>query len=166
MKTATAKMSLSRMIRVVLALALSITIGGLTLLILSPLAGDTIIAAAFRFMETVLSSPEPEEIVQYTATSISRLMMLLLAAPILLTSCIGLVAGWRSSLWYISGTAIITAAIPWLMRAELQQPTPGELRVSAYLAAVGAITGLVYWLIAVPAGIREKATASIPQNES
>ncbi len=160
MNVATTEMSLSRIIRVVLALALSMTIGGLTLLFLAPLAGDTIIAAAFRFMEAVLTDPEPGEVIHYTATSISRLMMLLLAAPILLTGCIGLITGWRSSLWHIAGTAIITAAIPWLMRAQLQQPTPGELRVSAYLAAVGAVTGLIYWLIAVPAGEHPKNTVT------
>lgn len=151
-------MSLARLTRVILAFITAITIGGLMLLALSFLASDIIVAGIFRLWEAILNSDNPDEIMRDTAFALGKLLTLLLAAPILLTGLTGEIAGWRSKLWYIVTTAILTAAVPWLLRTRMQQPTDGELQIAGYLAAVGAVIGLIYWLIA------NRRAPSLPKN--
>lgn len=144
-----------RFIRVTVALIAAIFLGSLTLLFLSPLAGDAIMDALFRFLKAMMTAGNPMIIAAFTIVAIGKLLLLITVVPIVVIGLIGEVAGWRSGLWYVTGTAIITAAIPFLLRASFSTPTPGELRVSAYLATAGMVSGTIYWLIA---GSRQKNT--------
>ncbi len=139
---------ISRLFRVILAFVIAIVIGTVTFIILSPIAGDTILSGFYRFMEAMDATSDPIELTVYTVSSMGKLLFLIIVAPIAITGLVGELSKWRSALWYIAGTGLLTTAVPWLMLTEFRSPTSGEMRVSAFLLAVGAVTGLVYWLIA------------------
>jgi hypothetical protein len=57
------------------------------------------------------------------------------------------VLGMRSLLWHTLATAVLTAAVPWILRGDARITTPAELHVSLVLGLTGAVAGLVYWAI-------------------
>ncbi len=140
--------ALMRLIRVAAALIIAIIMGALALLVLSPLAGDALMGGFSHFMDALLAADEPANLIVATVTGMGRLVMVLTVAPVVFIGLVGEVARWRSMLWYVAGTALLTAAIPWIMRGGWLTATPGEMRVSAYLAVAGLISGTIYWLIA------------------
>lgn len=139
---------IGRLFRMVVALIAAIFAASLAILIVWPVAPDTMIVAIHRLFDIVAYSERPDVVIAETATSIGRLLMLLLVAPVAVTGLIGEVARLRSALWYVAGTAVVTAAVPWLLRPETRMPSTGELHISALLGIVGVVAGLVYWLIA------------------
>ncbi|WP_346335520.1 hypothetical protein [Hohaiivirga grylli] len=137
-----------RFIRIFLALIAAVLFGTFALVFLSFLAGDTLASGAFHFMNALADAPDPIEVMLVTFKAFGKFITLLLLGPILLTALIGELLKIRAGLWYITGTAILSGIIPWLMRAQLSEPTAGEFRVAAYLAIVGGIIGFVYWVLA------------------
>jgi|GEM_PF-1583205 len=137
-----------RLFRLAFAFIAAIFTGTIAIFIVWPFAPDTMMVAIQRLFDIIAFSERPDLVISETATSIGHLLTMLLVAPVVVIGLIGEVARWKSSLWYIAGTGILTAAVPWLLRPETRVPSPGELYISALLALVGAIIGLVYWLIA------------------
>lgn len=139
---------IGRLFKIALALIAAIVTGSLAILIVWPVAPDTLFVAIHRLFDIIADSERPDLVIAETVTSVSRLLMLLLVAPVVVTGLIGEIARWRSAYWYLARTALLTASIPWLLRPENRVPSAGELHISALLGIVGAIAGLVYWLIA------------------
>jgi hypothetical protein len=67
---------------------------------------------------------------------------------------VGEVAGVRAYTWYAGATALIAAAAPTILRAargggRLAEASPAEGRFALLFFLAGALTGTIYWLIAV-----------------
>ena len=76
------------------------------------------------------------------------------AAPLALVALVGEVAGARAYTWYAGATALIAAAAPTILRAargggRLAEASPAEGRFALLFFLAGALTGTIYWLIAV-----------------
>ncbi|VTZ51710.1 conserved membrane hypothetical protein [Methylocella tundrae] len=74
-------------------------------------------------------------------------------APLIITVLIGESARVRSSIWYVGATGVIAAATPWVARAAFRttraiSATPEELRFAFVFFLTGAVSGLIYWMIA------------------
>lgn len=97
------------------------------------------------------------------------LLSMLLIAPIVCVALAGELLRLRSYVWYAGMCGLLTAAVPWLLRAGRSGELPGvptdpaqvaELRITLLLFLTGVASGFVYWLIAGRgAGPRETAPA-------
>jgi hypothetical protein len=77
--------------------------------------------------------------------------------PVTAMALIGELGRLRTARWYIIGSGLIAALMPWLARAilnleEVGQVTPLEARLALLFFVSGAAGGLVYWFVA---GLRE-----------
>jgi hypothetical protein len=75
-------------------------------------------------------------------------------APLAIAALIGEVAGVSAWTWYAGASALLAAASPWIARASrglenAQRASPLEARFALLFFLTGAVTGSVYWLIAV-----------------
>ena len=75
-------------------------------------------------------------------------------APLALAALMGEIAGARSWSWYVGASGFLAAASPWIARgaraqASLHAPSQTELRVLGLFFLTGALTGFLYWLVAV-----------------
>ena len=75
-------------------------------------------------------------------------------APLALAALVGEIAGARSWSWYVGASGFLAAASPWIARgaraqASLRPPSQTELRVLGLFFLTGALTGFLYWLVAV-----------------
>jgi hypothetical protein len=75
-------------------------------------------------------------------------------APLALTALVGEIAGARGWSWYVGATGFLAAASPWIARgararATDHPPSQTEMRVLGLFFLTGALTGFLYWLVAV-----------------
>ena len=75
-------------------------------------------------------------------------------APLALTALVGEIAGARGWSWYVGATGFLAAASPWIARgararASAHPPSQTEARVLGFFFLTGALTGFLYWLVAV-----------------
>ncbi|MBZ6075657.1 hypothetical protein [Microvirga puerhi] len=138
-------------------LALLIAVGASTLFlfiasvvdpVMGTLTGDTLLVGFWAFVDEVFSVEDPGPMIAETAFAVGRVAFLLLVFPPLLVAVVGEVVRARSVIWYAGAMAVLTAAIPWVLRGSARIATPGELHVSAVLGLTGAVAGLIYWAIA------------------
>jgi hypothetical protein len=76
------------------------------------------------------------------------------AAPLAIAALIGEVAGVRAYTWYAGASALLAAASPWIARAAHGSPRAAEMsategRFALLFFLTGALTGSIYWAIAV-----------------
>ncbi|BBU61468.1 hypothetical protein MSC49_14030 [Methylosinus sp. C49] len=76
------------------------------------------------------------------------------AAPLAIVALIGEIAGARAYTWYAGATALLAAAAPTILRAargssRLVEASPAEGRFTLLFFLAGALTGTIYWLIAM-----------------
>lgn len=116
--------------------------------VMATLTGETLFVGLSKFFDAIVSSDDPGLVVADVLSGIGRLIFTLLVFPALLVAIIGEVIRARGVIWYAGATGILTAAVPWILRGSAHVAAPGELHVSAVLGLTGAVTGLVYWLIA------------------
>ena len=73
--------------------------------------------------------------------------------PVVLVATVGEAVQQRSFLWSAGGTAILTAAVPTLLRTAKQLPTAAAMsahegRFTGLLFLTGVVAGTLYWLVA------------------
>jgi hypothetical protein len=83
----------------------------------------------------------------------SGAVLLICAMPVVFIGLIGEIAQSRSFIWYIGGTGLCTALIPWLIRGfrHMDRATSvnqAELHFAMLFFLTGAMSGLTYWAIA------------------
>lgn len=152
---------LGRVFLLVLALAIALPFGLLTLLIgivLEPtardLAGSLGLATVWSIFGDLAQGAAPDAKALALLSALGTGLFAILVAPPTFIALVGEVAGWRSLVWYAGGSGLITALLPWLTRARsgaarfVEAALPAEGRISALLFLTGAATGLVYWTIA------------------
>ncbi|MGO4706669.1 hypothetical protein AB4072_12945 [Microvirga sp. 2MCAF38] len=115
---------------------------------MATLTGDTVFAGFWSLMDDIFSSDDPEPIIRQAFEVMGRLVFTLLVFPPLLVAIVSEVVKAKSLVWHVCATAILTAAVPWILRGSIRVATPAELHVSAVLGLTGAVAGLIYWLIA------------------
>ncbi len=116
--------------------------------VMAVLTGDTLFVGFWSLVDAVFSVEDPGPIVEDAFLAVGRIMFTLLIFPPLLIAVISEVLGMRSPLWHTLATAVLTAAVPWILRGAARVANPAELHVSLVLALTGAAAGLVYWAIA------------------
>ncbi|WP_230530519.1 hypothetical protein [Microvirga roseola] len=116
--------------------------------VMATLTGDTLFFGFWSFLDAVLSSEDPAPIVTEAFLAVGRLVFSLLVFPPLLVAVVSEAIRARSLAWHAGAMAVLTAAVPWILRGEARVANPAELHVSFILALTGAVAGLVYWAIA------------------
>jgi hypothetical protein len=125
--------------------------------VMALLTGDTLLVGFWSLIDAVFSADDPGAIVEDAFLAVGRIMFTLLIFPPLLIAVISEVLGMRSLLWHTLATAVLTAAVPWILRGNARIATPAELHVSLVLGLTGAVAGFIYWAIV---GGREPRRAS------
>jgi hypothetical protein len=90
------------------------------------------------------------------------------AAPLAVAALIGEIAGARSLLWYSGVSATLAGASPWIARAakgldRAREASPLEIRIALLFFLTGALTGVIYWLIAAPRSARLSPDSKSPR---
>ncbi|NIX75362.1 hypothetical protein [Microvirga terricola] len=116
--------------------------------VMATLTGETLFVGLSKFFDAIVSADDPGLVVAHALSGIGRLIFIFLVFPALLVAVIGEAVRARSLIWYGGATGVLTAAVPWILRGSAHVAAPGELHVSAVLGLTGAVTGLVYWLVA------------------
>lgn len=136
------------------ALVCALTAGFFTFLlvsvfdpVLARLTGETLFVGFWAFVDTIFAVEDPSLVIEGTAAGLGELLLTFFVAAPVFTALVGEIVGARSALWYAGAGAILTGAMPWLLR-DAETGTPEELHVSLALALTGAMAGLVYWMIA------------------
>jgi hypothetical protein len=82
--------------------------------------------------------------------------------PLVVTALIGEVARVRSLVWYAGVTGLISAAMPYILRAGLRTQSlagegasTAEQRFLLLFFLTGALAGFIYWAVAGRGGMRE-----------
>lgn len=75
-------------------------------------------------------------------------------APLAIVALVGEVAGARAYTWYAGATALLAAAAPTILRAarggsRVAEASAAEGRFALLFFLTGALTGTIYWLIAM-----------------
>jgi hypothetical protein len=145
-----------------LALLLALTASGLFFLIaalvdpvVGALAGNTLFVGFWSLMDALIASENPDAVVEGALSGIGRLTFALFVLPPVFVALVGEVIGLRRLLWHAGATAVLSAAVPWLLRGSPRVASPDELRVSVVLGLTGAVAGFVYWTIAGRGPARE-----------
>jgi hypothetical protein len=147
---------LGRLLLLTVGLGLAIPFGFLALLVgvtLDPAARDLLGALGLASVEAIVSDladgvPADAEAFSFVVELWAGLTTLLVAPPAF-AALVGEVAGWRSFAWYGGAAGALAAALPWLSRSRMTEPAlPAEGRITALLFLAGAVSGLVYWLVA------------------
>jgi hypothetical protein len=125
--------------------------------VMALLTGDTLFVGFWSLVDAVFAADDPGPIVEDAFLAVGRIMFTLLIFPPLLIAVISEVLGMRSLLWHTLATAVLTAAVPWILRGDARIATPAELHVSLVLGLTGAVAGFIYWAIV---GGREPRRAS------
>lgn len=100
-----------------------------------------------------LAAGVPPEVAVMAAVGLAQALGLLLILPPALTALVGEPLGLRSPVWYGGASGGLTALLPWLARGGAAPPSGSqaavaEMRLAGILLLAGAVSGLVYWLIA------------------
>lgn len=111
------------------------------------------VLAAF---DMALDGGDPEQTFAALGFIIWAVIVATCAAPLAVAALIGEAAGARSVVWYSGLSGVLAGASPWIARAargleRVQSVSATEGRLALLFFLTGALTGGIYWLIAVPA---------------
>jgi hypothetical protein len=127
--------------------------------VMASLTGDTLFVGFWSFVDAVFTSDDPGPIVSDAFLAVGRIVFTLLVFPPLLVAIVSEVLGMRSLVWHAGATAVLTAAVPWILRGAARVGSPLELHVSLVLGLTGAVAGLIYWMIAGQGAGRSRQVA-------
>jgi hypothetical protein len=82
------------------------------------------------------------------AAGLYMLAVGVLAGPPMAAALVGEACGWRSCVWYAGAAATLSAGLPWLARGPQRSGSEAEYRLTLLLFLTGAVSGLVYWMLA------------------
>lgn len=144
-----------RFVLVLVGLAFAVTAGFLFLLIgglavpeTRELAADLTLFSLFVTAADVARSGAPDQAMGAVAVGLWLLTTAVLVAPPLVAAVIGELAGWRSFVWYGASAGVFAVALAFLGHPLGARFDPAESRVMVLLFLTGAVSGLVYWVIA------------------
>lgn len=147
---------LGRLILGALALVLALPCGALALIIgvladpgLSGVAAVLGVAGLEAFFDA-MASGLPDATALALASAAAWGLFLLVALPPTLAGLVGELFRVSRLAWYGGASGALTAALPWFVRPGRVSTTAlaAEGRVTALLFVAGAVSGLVYWMVA------------------
>ena len=142
----------------VISFAFAIAAGaGMIFLPIAALSDATTREAGSSLAIAALFSAEPDDVAAAFGYVLWAMGIAACAAPLAIVALIGEAAGARAYTWYAGATAFLAAAAPTILRAvreggRLAEASPAEGRFALLFFLAGALTGTIYWLIAVRRG--------------
>ncbi|WP_159730253.1 hypothetical protein [Methylosinus sp. Ce-a6] len=131
---------------------------GMIFLPIAALSDPTTREAGSSLAIAALFSAEPDDVAAAFGYVLWAMGIAGCAAPLAIVALAGEVAGARAYTWYAGATALLAAAAPTILRAArgggLAEASPAEGRFALLFFLAGALTGTIYWLIAVRGGER------------
>ena len=144
---------LVRLLIVSFALGAAVTAGFVFLVIaalgepaMQQLAAGLGFASFFALFDAIVSEGAPDTAAFAIGAALWTMALVVLVLPPAIAALVGEMAGWRSYAWYGGASGAISAAAPWVAGAD--RAGEGELRITLILFLAGALSGLVYWLLA------------------
>lgn len=115
-----------------------------------------VIAGLFAVMDEALNEGDPEQAFATLSFVIWAVVIATCAAPLAVAALVGEAAGARAFVWYSGVSGLLAGASPWIARAakgleRAQLANEAESRLALLFFLTGALTGAIYWMIAVPA---------------
>jgi hypothetical protein len=166
---------LGRMILIPLAIVLAAFTAGCFLVIsgfVQPQLGGAVTEAAITTVRTLAESlvEDGEAIDRFArlARGLSTLTISVLLLPVALVAAVTEVFSMRWWVVQALGAALLTALIPWATLPTLMGTTPIASALTGLLAATGALSGSIYWMIAgrsagsEPLSAEQRATVKAP----
>jgi hypothetical protein len=115
--------------------------------VLAQIAGETLFVGFWALVDAVFAVEDPAVAVEGAASALGEVLFTFFVVAPGFVALVGEIVGTRALLWYAGAGAVLSGAMPWLMR-DATTGTLEEWHVSLALALAGAVAGLVYWLIA------------------
>lgn len=133
-----------------------------------------IIGSLFAAVDEALNEGDPAQAFEALGFVIWTAVIATCAAPLAIAALVGEAAGARSIVWYSGVSGMLAGASPWIARAakglsRVNSVTDAEGRIALLFFLTGALTGAIYWLIAVPAQraqARAAAAAGAPETKA
>lgn len=115
-----------------------------------------LIAGLFAIVDEAINEGDPERAFAALSFVVWAVIIATCAAPLAVAALVGEAAGARSFVWYSGVSGLLAGASPWIARAakgleRAQHVSEAESRLALLFFLTGALTGAIYWLIAVPA---------------
>ncbi|MHB2165506.1 hypothetical protein [Alsobacter sp. R-9] len=127
---------------------LFLSIGGLMVPATRELAADLTLGSILTALASMAASDSPDRVWMAVAVAFWTLTAALLLLPPFIAAVVGEVAGARSFVWYAGLSGLLTAATAWIGHTRGVGPDPTETKLLALLFLTGAVSGLVYWMVA------------------
>lgn len=130
---------------------------GMIFLPIATLSDPTTREAGSSLAVSALLWAEPDDVGAAFGFALWAMGIAACAAPLALVALVGEAAGARAYTWYAGATAFLAAAAPTILRTvreggRLAEASPAEGRFTLLFFLAGALTGTIYWLIAVRRG--------------
>jgi hypothetical protein len=115
----------------------------------------SVLAGLFALMDEAASAGDPGNAIAALGHVIWIVVVATCAAPLAVAVLIGEAAGARSLVWFSGVSGVLAGASPWIARAakgleRTREMNDAEGRLALLFFLTGALTGAIYWLIAVP----------------
>jgi hypothetical protein len=115
---------------------------------------EAVVGGVFAMLDETARQGDPTAGFQALGLVFWAILIAVCVAPLAFGALVGEIAGARSWSWYLGASGLLAAASPWIARGARAQasgrpPSQTELRVLGLFFLTGALTGFVYWLIAV-----------------
>jgi hypothetical protein len=129
---------------------------------------DAAIATLRKLSESLMDDGETAVRFARLAQGVTTLSLAVLLLPAAIVAAVAEVFGLRAWLLQALLAAALTALLPWAMLPDLIGGTPLASALTGLLAATGALSGSIYWMIAGrgagsdPQTIEERATVKAP----
>ena len=126
-------------------------------LIFDPTVRETGLVAAvngiFYILDETMRTGDPSNLVDPFFAAARAIAVCV--APLAFAVLIGEAMGLRPLAWYSGVSGVLAGASPWIARAAMgleqtREATAIETRIALLFFMTGALTGALYWLIAVP----------------
>jgi hypothetical protein len=164
-----------RLILIPLAIAVASFFAGTFLVVAGfaqPQIGGAITEGAITTIRTLIESlfEDGEAVDRFARLSkgLTTLTLAVLFLPVALVAAVSEIFSLRW--WFVQaiGAAFLTALLPWAMLPNVIAGTPLASSLTGLLAATGALSGSLYWMIAGksagrnPLSVEERATTRAP----
>ena len=134
-----------------LALLLAVAAGALAMAlawVVDPVLIELTGRALFVFWKAIFAAGDDSLVVDPVVHGLGRLALALLVVPPVFSALVLEFMGVWRLIAHAGLTALVTAAVPFLLRGPNRGATPEEIHIAAVLALVGAVAGAVYWAVA------------------
>lgn len=109
----------------------------------------------FYVFDEALRNGDPAALVDVFFYGARAIAIAVCFAPLSFTVMIGEAMGLREIAWYSGVSGVLAGASPWIARAALgldkaREASAIETRIGLLFFLTGAVTGALYWMMAVP----------------